>query len=340
MPKLSAPLRFIVSAMALALIVAVAAPAAAQQRNPDSSVNPTASSVNEQQLLSEFNRISGRCTLPDQRACTIQQPAGRDWREFHEVTLRWIGAIAILGILAILVAFYLTRGMVKLEAGRSGRVLVRFSTFERFVHWMTAACFILLALSGLNITFGRPLLLPLIGPEAFTTWSQWAKYAHNYLSFPFTIGVFMIFLMWIAWNIPNRVDVEWLKEGGGMVGDKHPPADRFNAGQKMIYWIVVLGGTAVAVTGYILMFPFYGTNIANMQLAQIVHSVVAMLFIAAMLGHIYIGTIGMEGAFEAMWDGTVDVNWAKEHHNLWAERELGRGDVSAQPPRGKMQPAE
>jgi formate dehydrogenase subunit gamma len=329
MPKLSAPLRFIVSAMALALIVAVAAPAAAQQRNPDSSVNPTASSVNEQQLLSEFNRISGRCTLPDQRACTIQQPAGRDWREFHEVTLRWIGAIAILGILAILVAFYLTRGMVKLEAGRSGRVLVRFSTFERFVHWMTAACFILLALSGLNITFGRPLLLPLIGPEAFTTWSQWAKYAHNYLSFPFTIGVFMIFLMWIAWNIPNRVDVEWLKEGGGMVGDKHPPADRFNAGQKMIYWIVVLGGTAVAVTGYILMFPFYGTNIANMQLAQIVHSVVAMLFIAAMLGHIYIGTIGMEGAFEAMWDGTVDVNWAKEHHNLWAERELGRGDVSA-----------
>jgi len=340
MPKLSAPLRFIVSAMVLALIVAVAAPAAAQQRNPDSSVNPTASSVNEQQLLSEFNRISGRCTLPDQRACTIQQPAGRDWREFHEVTLRWIGAIAILGILAILVAFYLTRGMVKLEAGRSGRVLVRFSTFERFVHWMTAACFILLALSGLNITFGRPLLLPLIGPEAFTTWSQWAKYAHNYLSFPFTIGVFMIFLMWIAWNIPNRVDVEWLKEGGGMVGDKHPPADRFNAGQKMIYWIVVLGGTAVAVTGYILMFPFYGTNIANMQLAQIVHSVVAMLFIAAMLGHIYIGTIGMEGAFEAMWDGTVDVNWAKEHHNLWAERELGRGDVSAPPPRGKMQPAE
>jgi len=340
MPKLSARLRFIVSAMALALIVAVAAPAAAQQRNPDSSVNPTASSVNEQQLLSEFNRISGRCTLPDQRACTIQQPAGRDWREFHEVTLRWIGAIAILGILAILVAFYLTRGMVKLEAGRSGRVLVRFSTFERFVHWMTAACFILLALSGLNITFGRPLLLPLIGPEAFTTWSQWAKYAHNYLSFPFTIGVFMIFLMWIAWNIPNRVDVEWLKEGGGMVGDKHPPADRFNAGQKMIYWIVVLGGTAVAVTGYILMFPFYGTNIANMQLAQIVHSVVAMLFIAAMLGHIYIGTIGMEGAFEAMWDGTVDVNWAKEHHNLWAERELGRGGVSAPPPRGKMQPAE
>jgi len=235
MPKLTARLRFIVGAMALALIVALAAPATAQQRNPDSSVNPTASSVREDQLLNELDRISGRCTIPDQKACTIEQPAGRDWRHFHEVTLRWIGAISILGMLALLVIFYLVRGMVRLESGRSGRVLVRFSAFERLVHWMTAACFILLAISGLNITFGRPLLLPLIGPDAFTAWSQWAKYAHNYLSFPFTLGVFTIFLMWIAWNIPNRVDVEWLKRGGGIVGHDHPPADRFNAGQKMIY---------------------------------------------------------------------------------------------------------
>jgi len=339
MPKLTARLRFIVGAMALALIVALAAPATAQQRNPDSSVNPTASSVREDQLLNELDRISGRCTIPDQKACTIEQPAGRDWRHFHEVTLRWIGAISILGMLALLVIFYLVRGMVRLESGRSGRVLVRFSAFERLVHWMTAACFILLAISGLNITFGRPLLLPLIGPDAFTAWSQWAKYAHNYLSFPFTLGVFTIFLMWIAWNIPNRVDVEWLKRGGGIVGHDHPPADRFNAGQKMIYWIVVLGGTAVAVSGYILMFPFYGTNIADMQVAQIVHGVAALLFVAVMLGHIYIGTIGMEGAFEGMWDGTVDVNWAKEHHRVWLEKETVEGHV-APPPKGKMQPAE
>jgi formate dehydrogenase subunit gamma len=256
------------------------------------------------------------------------------------VTLRWIGAISLLGMLALLVAFYLIRGMVRLESGRSGRVLVRFSAFERLVHWMTATCFIILAISGLNITFGKPLLLPLIGPEAFTDWSQWAKYAHNYLSFPFTLGVFLILLMWIAWNVPNRVDVEWLKKGGGMVGHEHPPADRFNAGQKMIYWIVVLGGAAVAVSGYILMFPFYGTNIADMQVAQIIHGIVGMLFIAVMIAHIYIGSIGMEGAFEAMWDGTVDVNWAKEHHSLWVEKEAAKGDVSVPPPKGKMQPAE
>jgi formate dehydrogenase subunit gamma len=340
MPKLTAHLRFVVGAMALALMLAVAAPSVAQQRNPDSSVNPTASSVREDQLLNELDRISGRCTIPDQKACTIEQPAGRDWRQFHQVTLRWIGAISILGMLVLLIVFYLVRGMVRLESGRSGRVLVRFSAFERLVHWMTASCFILLAISGLNITFGKPLLLPLIGPDAFTAWSQWAKYAHNYLSFPFTLGVFTIFLMWIAWNIPNRIDVEWMKRGGGIVGHDHPPADRFNAGQKMIYWIVVLGGGAVAATGYILMFPFYGTNIADMQVAQIVHGVTALLFVAVMIAHIYIGTIGMEGAFEGMWDGTVDVNWAKEHHRVWLEKEIVEGHVAAPPPKGKMQPAE
>jgi formate dehydrogenase subunit gamma len=340
MPKLTAHLRLILGAIALALIVAVASPVGAQQRNPDSSVNPTASSVKEDQLFKEFDRISGRCTLPDQKACTIEQPAGRDWRQFHQVTLRWIGAISVLGMLAILVAFYLIRGMVRIESGRSGRVLVRFTSFERLVHWMTATCFIILAVSGLNITFGKPLLLPLIGPEAFTDWSQWAKYAHNYLSFPFTLGVFVIFLMWIGWNVPSRVDVEWLKKGGGMVGHEHPPADRFNAGQKMIYWIVVLGGAAVAVSGYILMFPFYGTNIADMQVAQIVHGVVSLLFVAVMLAHIYIGTIGMQGAFEGMWDGTVDLNWAKQHHKLWVEKEMSKGEASAPPPKGRMQAAE
>jgi formate dehydrogenase subunit gamma len=252
-----ARIRSAVGVLVLLAAVVMAIPAAAQQsKNPDGSVNPTASSVREEQLFKEMNRISGRCTLPDQKACTLEQPAGRDWRRFSQVTLPWIGGIAILGMLAVLVLFYLFRGMVRIEAGRSGRTVVRFNGFERFVHWMTAVCFIVLALSGLNITFGKDLLLPLIGPEAFTGWAQWAKYAHNYLSFPFTIGVVLILLMWIGGNIPNRTDVEWLKEGGGIVGHGHPPAKRFNAGQKLIYWIVVLGGGAVAVTGYLLMFPF------------------------------------------------------------------------------------
>ena len=323
MARLFAHARIFIGALALLFVVAAFAPAMAQGQ--PTSVNPTASSVKEDQLLQELNRISGRCTLPDQKACTIEQPAGRDWRQFHQVTLPWIAAIAIIGMLALLVVFYLIRGMVKIERGRSGRVIVRFNSLERFVHWMTATCFIILAISGLNITFGKTLLLPLLGPDAFATWSQWGKYAHNYLSFPFTIGVVMIALIWIAGNIPNRVDAEWLKRGGGIVGNDHPPAERFNAGQKLIYWIVVIGGTAVAVTGYLLMFPFYGTDIAGMQLAQVIHGIVGALFVAAMIGHIYIGTIGMEGAFEAMGEGTVDENWAKQHHALWLEEEKANG---------------
>src|SRR5256885_10964145 len=133
---------------------------------------------------------------------------------------------------------------------------------------------------------------------------------HNHFRFPCTLGWALILLMLMAWNFPTRADIEWLKGGGGIVGHEHPPARRFNAGQKLIYWIVVLGGGTVAASGYLLMFPFYATDIAGMQLAQVVHGVVAVLFVAAMLGHIYIGTVGMEGAFEAMGRGTVDVNWA------------------------------
>jgi formate dehydrogenase subunit gamma len=328
MTKWLAHARTIIGAMALVFIVAVAAPAQAQQ---PASVNPTASSVKEDQLFKEMNRISGRCTLPDQKACTIEQPAGRDWREFHQKTLPWIGAIAILAMLALLVIFYLMRGMVKIENGRSGHLIVRFNALERGVHWMTATCFIVLALTGLNITFGKQTLLPLLGADGFATWSQWGKYAHNYLSFPFTLGVAMIFLMWVANNIPNRVDLEWAKRGGGLVGNDHPPAYKFNAGQKMIYWIVIIGGALSAVTGYLLMFPFYATDIAGMQLAQIVHGVVAVLFVAAMLAHIYIGTIGMEGAFEAMAEGTVDENWARQHHKLWLDEEKNKAPVGATP---------
>jgi formate dehydrogenase subunit gamma len=322
------------------VVTRIAVPVSAQQqRNPDNSVNPTASSVKEDQLFQELNRITGRCTLPDQKACTIEQPAGRDWRQFHEGALPWIGGIAILGIFGLLVIFYLWRGTMRLGQ-RAGRVMLRFTEFERFVHWMTASCFVILAISGLNITFGKSLLLPLIGPSAFTTWSEAAKYAHNYLSFPFTIGVVLMFLMWIANNLPSKVDIEWLKRGGGMLGGEEPPAGKFNAGEKLIFWIVVIGGGAAATTGYILLFPFYGTGIVGMQTAQIVHSIVGVLYVAAMLVHIYMGTLGMEGAFEGMGTGMVDVNWAKRHHSVWYEEQQREGMADTPRSRPAATPAE
>ena len=334
MAKFLARVRCIAGAVTFLIALAIAAPSFAQQ---PSSVNPTAQSVQEDQLLQRLQQLDGRVTIPDPRAGTLIQPAGRDWRQFNQQTLHWIGGIAIIGMFLLLVIFYAVRGMVKLSRGRSGRTITRFSGFERFTNWLTASTFIVLAISGLNITFGKSLLLPLIGPEAFAAFSQWGKYAHNYLSFPFALGVIFIFLIWLKDNIPGRVDVEWIKRGGGIVGDDHPPAPRFNAGQKMVYWVVVIGGFAVAISGYLLMFPFYGTGMAGMQLAATIHGLVSVLLIAVMLAHIYIGTIGMEGAFEAMGTGEVDLNWAKEHHSIWVEEEMSGG---AEGTRARATPAE
>jgi formate dehydrogenase subunit gamma len=331
MMTVCARIRLFVAAIAL-LVLAAATPVAAQQQ--PNSVDPNAQAVQEQQLLQQFRRIQGLGTIPDTKSYVIEQPQGRQWRHYHEVLLPWIGTIAMLGMIGVLIIFFLVRGMIRIKSGRSGINIVRFNAFERFVHWMTATCFILMALTGLNITFGKVALLPVIGPNAFSAWSLAAKYVHNYLSFPFTLGVILIFVMWIGGNIPNRVDVEWLERGGGIIGGSEPPAYRFNAGQKIIYWIVVLSGTAVAITGYLLMFPFYGTTIGGMQLAQMIHGTVAVLFVAVMIAHAYIGTIGMEGAFEAMGEGTVDLNWAKEHHSLWVEEEqarIGPNQMQGQP---------
>jgi len=306
-------------ALALVFALGVATTAVAQQPN---SVNPIADSVKEQQLLQQFNKIEGRGSIPDVKSYVLEHPAGREWREFRMVTLKWIGGIAIVSILSLLTIFYLWRGSMRVHAGPSGRKIQRFNVFERFVHWLTASAFVVLAITGLNITFGRSLLLPLMGPEAFSTWTALGKYAHNYLGFAFTAGIVLMFLMWVARNLPTWVDVEWIKRGGGMLGGGEPPAYKFNAGEKLIFWLAVFGGGSIAASGFVLLFPFYGTGIASMELAQIAHSVVGVLFIAAMFVHIYMGTIGMQGAFEGMATGDVDVNWAKEHHNLWYEEEM------------------
>ena len=220
---------------------------------------------------------------------------------------------------------------MRISAGRSGIRILRFTSFERFAHWLTAVSFVVLGLTGLNITFGKVLLRPLIGPEAFSAFSQYAKYAHNYLSFSFVFGLAIIIAMWMKDNIPEKADIEWFRQGGGFVKSRHAPARRFNAGEKLVYWLAFGAGAAVAVSGYLLMFPFYVTNIFGMQIAQAVHGIVALLFVALILGHIYIGTLGMEGAFEAMGTGEVDLNWAKEHHDLWLEDQIAKGQAKTSP---------
>jgi formate dehydrogenase subunit gamma len=301
----------------LLLALVLALPALAQQRGPDGAPNPTASVVRESTLLQHIPRIVGRIDIPDSKAGVLIQPAGRAWGHFHEVTLHWLGAIAILGMIASLAATYVIKGRIRMSAGRSGQKVPRFNALEQFSHWLTAVSFVVLAVTGLNIAFGKILLLPVIGAAAFSDLAQVAKYVHDFTSASFVVGLVLIVALWIRDNIPRQADIEWLKRGGGIFTSKHAPAGRFNAGEKLVFWFALAAGIAVIVSGYLLLFPFFGTDIAAMQVAQMVHAVVAILFIAVIIAHIYIGTIGMEGAFEAMATGEVDLNWAKEHHDLW-----------------------
>ncbi len=307
---------------ALLFSAAVGAPAFAQKLGPDGAPNPTASVTAQRDLLMQAPRVEGRIDIPDRKASVLIQPAGRTWDYFHEVLLHWGAAVVILGTIVLLGAAYLIMGRIRISAGRSGRTVLRFRAFERFSHWLTAVSFVVLGLTGLNITFGKIVLLPLIGPEAFSEISQIAKYVHNFTSFSFVAGLVLIIAIFFWDNLPAKVDIEWLKQGGGFIKSKHAPAGRFNPGEKAVYWLSLTAGLAVSISGFLLLFPFYETNIAEMQLAQVVHAVVAVLFIALILAHIYIGTLGMEGAFEAMGTGEVDINWAKEHHDLWLAEQL------------------
>jgi formate dehydrogenase subunit gamma len=158
-----------------------------------------------------------------------------------------------------------------------------------------------LALTGLNLLFGRAVVLPVVGESAFGTLSAWGKIAHNYVAWPYMIALAIVFVVWVLHNLPNRHDVEWIKQGGGLLKKGvHPPAKKFNAGQKLMFWAVVLGGAALSFTGVMLLFPELAGSSATWQLYQVIHAIVAGVLVAVILGHIYIGTLGMEGAFDAM----------------------------------------
>lgn len=320
-------LKHVLLGLVAAMFAIMVAGLTADAQERPKSVNPTASSVTEQKLLEALNpehpSVAGRVSIPDQRSGRLISPGNRDWRS-QQGAVSTIGALAVLGMLGLLTAFYLIRGKVKIDGGRAGRTITRFSSFERFMHWMTAVSFLLLAFTGLNITFGRSILLPIIGPDAFASLTQLGKFVHHYVSFAFALGITLMFFVWIKDNIPHPRDLLWFAKGGGILGF-HVDAARFNAGQKVIFWLVVLGGGALAVTGYIMMFLLAG--VSGLQTATFLHGLIGAIMFAVILAHIYIGSLGMEGAFEAMGSGQVDLNWAKEHHSIWVERVSRSGNV-------------
>lgn len=274
----------------------------------------------------------GRVSIPDQKSATLEQDHGRTWQERMEGPVKKWGGWFLIGVLVALALFYFVRGRVRVESGLSGRKIQRFTGFERFVHWLTATSFIVLGLTGLNIRFGRSVLMPLIGDEGFASLSALGKTVHNFTSFAFMVGLVLMVLIWIRHNFPARGDGAWIAAGGGILKKGvHPPAGKFNFGQKIIFWAVILVGAAIAVTGLLMMFPFYFSSLGGMQQATFLHSVLAILLIGVIFAHIYIGTLGMQGAFDAMGTGNVDLNWAKEHHSRWVEEiQAGRKSAAAE----------
>lgn len=300
-------------------------PAAQQSINTRERPPVGLTDSNDAELLRALRGAAGNVSIPDTKAGTLIQPQGRGWRQTMEGTIRSLGTWLVLGMLAILIAFFLLRGRIRIEGGASGRAVSRFNGFERFVHWFTASSFIVLALTGLNVTFGRHVLLPLLGPDLFSNMSLAFKYAHNYVAFAFMIGLALTFVIWVIYNLPTRADLQWLAAGGGLFGrGEHPPAGKFNAGQKVIFWSVIVGGVALSVTGIYMLFPFQFGDIHSQQLMTVIHAIVGVILIAIIIAHIYIGTLGMEGAFDAMSTGKVDENWAREHHSLWYAQLKGR----------------
>lgn len=319
----------LLAAAGLALSLAVIAPQSMAQ------VNPTAESVTEDALFDALGtgaNVTGRISIPDAHAAQLIAPGNRDWAALQGETLHTISIWAVIGMIAVLALFYLVRGKIRIDSGLSGRKILRFNAIERFAHWTLASTFIILALTGLNIIIGRTVILPLIGENAFGTLSAWGKVAHNFLAWPFMVALVMILVLWVIHNLPNKVDLEWIKQGGGLLKKGvHPPAKKFNAGQKLIFWSVVLGGAALSFTGVMLLFPAEVATFDQWQFYQTIHALTAAVLSAIIIAHIYIGSVGMEGAFDAMGSGEVDENWAKEHHSLWVKEVKGEAASKARP---------
>ncbi|GMQ75549.1 MAG: formate dehydrogenase subunit gamma [Gammaproteobacteria bacterium] len=269
----------------------------------------------------------GYTSVVGQETGVLIQNGGQNWRQLRNGPVATIGGWALFLVVLAIVLFFGVKGPVPLDDGRSGRTVARWSMANRVLHWYTAILFIVLAITGLSLLFGRAVLIPLLGPEGFAAWAAISKGLHNYGGPAFSIGVVLMLVFWARYNLPEKGDWNWLVQGGGLIGKgKHPPAGRVNAGEKIFtYGGMLIFGLAVVVTGFILDFPNFGQSRDLMQTANIIHGISSIIWMALMAGHIYLGSVGVEGAFEGMNTGRVDENWAKQHHSLWYEEARREG---------------
>jgi formate dehydrogenase subunit gamma len=272
--------------------------------------------------------VVGYTSVPGPETGVLIQDGGQNWRALRNGTVATAGGWAIVAMMLIVGGFYAWRGTIQLHEAPTGRLMDRFSLLERMAHWTTAITFTILAISGLILAFGKTLLIPVFGFTLFSWLAIIAKNLHNFLGPVFVCSILVMFVVFVRDNLPKAIDVKWILSAGGLFSDKHVPSEKFNAGEKIWFWGgMMLLGLVVGISGLVLNFPNFGQTRATMQFANLVHLGVSSLFIVAALGHIYMGTLGVAGALDAMKTGQVDETWAKEHHEVWFEQQIKAGNT-------------
>ncbi len=289
------------------------------------------------------NGVTGTSSLPTPEAGNLIQPfvqypgsrftnAGEAWRQVRNQWIIPYGGALLLIVVGAIALFYLGKGKLGHADGTGIRTIERFTPFERSAHWANAIAFCVLAVSGLVMAFGKFVLLPVIGASLFGWLSYALKNAHNFAGPLFAVSLAVVFFTFVRDNLPRQGDLAWLRQGGGMMSGKEVPSHRFNAGEKLVFWGgVLLLGLIVVGSGLVLdkLLPALVYERSTMQISHMLHSVAAVLMMAMFIGHIYIGTIGMRGAYQGMKTGYVDEAWAREHHEEWYD-DIKAGKISAQ----------
>ena len=305
----------------------------------------------------ESGKEQGTVSLPGAEKGTliqsfVQYPgssyttAGEAWRQVRNRWLIPYGGAVLLIALGAVGLFYWRKGPMGGHIPDTGRKIERFTAFERVAHWTNAIAFVTLAVSGLIMAFGKYFLLPVFGATLFGWLSYALKTMHNFVGPLFVVSLVIVFLTFVRDNLPRAGDLKWLKGAGGMFGGEEAPSHRFNAGEKVLFWGGVFTlGLLVAASGLVLdlLVPGFGDSRSQMQIANMVHLAAAVLMMALFTGHIYLGSVGLKGAYQAMRTGSVDEAWAKEHHALWYD-DIKAGNIPAQrsvqvpPPLGTASP--
>ena len=275
--------------------------------------------------------IPGLTTVTTEGHHVLIRNGGENWREFRNGFLMPFSQWIIIVALMVMGAFYMCVGPDKLEKPRSGVKIERYTMRERILHWYTAVLFVIMAVTGLSLLLGRIFLIPIFGHWADSGYLQTSKVLHNYCGPLLLIGIILEFVIWVRYNIPRKMDLPWFKSMGGLLGKgPRPHTGKINGGEKGWFWLIFIFGITVGVTGVILDFPIWGQSRLTMQISHVIHATVAILFVTASFGHIYMGTVGVEGAFEGMWTGFVDTVWAQQHSDLWYEEKMREKELKSE----------